>query len=367
MARLILKRYTYLLPVLLVLLTLFSSCRRERQEKDVKRMKEYSTSKKYPSKFADESLERWKQQVPDIQDVKIKSTADGSMQPSLFYTSNTTGKRPLLVMLHSWSSEYLQLVSVPFAKWAMKYDWAFIHPNYRGKFNNPDAMASDLAIQDIVDAVNYAKQNSEIDESRIYIMGSSGGAMTALVAAGKHPEIWAGVVAWVPVYDLVDWYAFSQNYPHRDYNRHVVAACGGEPLPGTPAAEECKRRSPSMYLQNAKGVPIFLAGGTEDVLVPVSHTIRAFNVLAAPEDTISKADMEYLDEEQQLPDDLKETSDEFKYFGGSDPDVVFARQSGDVRLVLFKGVHDMAYNPGLLWLNEQRKKITAPATSTAKR
>ena len=59
--------------------------------------------------------------------------------------------------------------------------------------------------------------------------------MTALVAAGRHPEIWAGVVAWVPVFDLVDWYAFSQNYPHRDYNRHVVAACGGEPLPGTPA------------------------------------------------------------------------------------------------------------------------------------
>ncbi|MET3540744.1 acetyl esterase/lipase [Pontibacter aydingkolensis] len=361
------KPYTYLLPLLLLALTLLSSCRQERKERKVKRMKEYSTSKKYPAKFADESLAKWKQQVPDIKKVEIKSTADGTMQPSLFYTSNTTGKRPLLVMLHSWSSEYLQLVSIPFAKWAMKYDWAFIHPNYRGKFNRPEAMASSLAIQDIVDAVNYAKQNTEIDDSRIYIMGSSGGAMTALVAAGKNPEIWAGVVAWVPVYDLVDWYAFSQNYPHRDYNRHVVAACGGEPLPGTPAAEECRRRSPSMYLHNARGVPVLLAGGTEDVLVPVSHTIRAFNVLAAPSDTISKEHMEYIDEEQQLPEELKETSDEFKYFGDTDPEIVFARQSGDVRLVLFKGVHDMAYNPGLLWLNEQRKKPPVPVTNTAKK
>lgn len=329
-------------------------------------MNEYSTSKKHPAKFADESLAKWQKDVPAIQKVNIKSSADDTEQPALFYTSETTGKRPLLVMLHSWSSEYLQVVSIPFAQWAMKYDWAFIHPNYRGKFDNPDAMASELAVQDIVDAVNYAKAHAEIDESRIYILGSSGGAMTALVTAGKHPDIWAGVVAWVPVYDLVDWYAFSQYYPHRHYNTDIVAACGGEPLPGTAAAEECKRRSPSTYIQNVKGVPVFLATGLQDVLVPVSHTIRAFNALAYSKDTISQAQMDTLDKKQKLPDELKNTSDKIKYFGGSDPKALFARQSGDVRLVIFEGVHDMAYNPGLLWLNEQRKK-GVDSTASAKR
>lgn len=345
-------------------LTLFSSCRQERQEKAVERMNHYSTSKKYPSRFADESLAKWQKAVPGIQEVRIKSTADGDMQPALFYTSETSGKRPLLVMLHSWSSEYLQEVSIPFAEWSVKYDWAFIHPNYRGKFNKPEAMASDLAIQDIVDAVNYAKEHAEIDESRIYILGSSGGAMTALVAAGRHPEIWAGVVAWVPVYDLVDWYAFSQYYPHRDYNRHVVTACGGEPLPGTPAAQECLRRSPVTYINNVKGIPVFLAAGIEDVLVPVSHTLRAFNALAQPSDTISREQMQFIDKQQKLPEELKTTSDGVKYFSGSDPNVIFTRQSGDVRLVLFEGVHDMAYSPGLLWLNEQRKK-QIPASGAA--
>ncbi|MDX5480155.1 MAG: prolyl oligopeptidase family serine peptidase [Hymenobacteraceae bacterium] len=354
------KHHTVLISYLLVFLTLFSSCdgferRKERKEKEVARMEEYTTSKAYPSKFADESFEKWKKEIPDIQEVSIKSTADGSMQPALFYSSNSSGKRPLLVMLHSWSSEYLQEVSIPFAEWSMEYDWAFIHPNFRGKFDNPEAMASDLAIQDIVDAVNYAKQHAEIDSSRVYILGSSGGAMTALVAAGKHPDIWAGVVAWVPVFDLVDWYAFSQNYPHRDYNDHIVTACGGEPIPGTAAAEECKRRSPSTYIDNAKDVPVFLAHGVEDVLVPVDHSIRAFNILAAPEDTISQEHVEYILEEQALPPDLKETSHTIKYFDDGDPEVVFARQSQNVRLVLFKGVHDMAYNPGLLWLNEQTR------------
>lgn len=359
------KKNAILTLFLLSFLAMFSACRKERQEKEVERMEQFTTSKKYPFKFTDESLEKWKEQIPEIQKVDIKSTADGVMQPALFYTSKTTGPRPLLVMLHSWSSEYLQVKSIPLALWSKEYDWAFIHPNYRGRFDNPDAMASDLAIQDIVDAVNYAKQHAEIDTNRIYILGSSGGAMTALVAAGRHPDIWAGVVAWVPVFDLVDWYAFSQYYPHRDYNRHVVAACGGEPLPGTPAAEECKRRSPSTYIRNAKDIPIFLAHGTEDVLVPPDHSIRPFNILANPQDTISQADIDYLLKEQKLPESLAESSQPNKYFGPSDPEVVFVRQSNKVRLVLFVGQHDMAYNPGLLWLNEQRKGGTPAAIPAA--
>ena len=31
-------------------------------------------------------------------------------------------------------------------------------------------------------------------------------------------------------------------------------------------------------------------------------------------------------------------------------------QSNNVRLVLFEGVHDMVYNPGLLWMQEQERK-----------
>lgn len=319
------------------------------------RMDEYTTSKQYPAKFADESIEKWKEQIPEIREIRIKSTIDGDEQPALFYTSETTGPRPLLVMLHSWSSEYLQQVSIPFALWSKEYDWAFMHPNYRGKFDKPEAMASDLAIQDLIDAVNYAKANAEIDESRIYILGSSGGAMTALVAAGRHPDIWAGVMAWVPVFDLVDWYEFSQYYPHRDYNTHIVTACGGEPLPGTPAAEEAKRRSPSTYIHNAKDVPIFLAHGTVDVLVPPDHSIRAFNILAEPSDTISQKEIDYLLKEQALPEGMEGITNRDKYFGSKDPKVLFMRESANVRLVLFEGVHDMAYNPGLLWLNEQQK------------
>ena len=36
-------------------------------------------------------------------EILIKSTMDGTMQPSLFYKSESNEKRPLLVGLHTWS------------------------------------------------------------------------------------------------------------------------------------------------------------------------------------------------------------------------------------------------------------------------
>ena len=280
---------------------------------------------------------------------------DGKKEPALFYASNSERKKPLLVVLHSWSSEYLQEVSVPYAIWARRYDWAFIQPNYRGAFDNPEAMASDVAVQDIIDAVNFAKGNANIDESRIYLVGSSGGAMTALLAASKRPDIWAGVAAWVPVYNLVDWYAFTTQYPERYYLGNVACACGGIPVPGSVAAEECTRRSPSSYLSQAKGVPVFLAHALTDVLVPVSHSVRAFNVLAQPQDTISEAQIRHMIFQKELPPDM-ESDAKSPYFSGKDPKVLFTRNSENLHFVIYDGVHDMAYNPSLLWLSEQQKE-----------
>ena len=48
-----------------------------------------------------------------------------------------------------------------------------------------------------------------------------------------------------------------------------------------------------------------------------------------------------------------------QYFREADPKVVFVRQSNNARLVLFEGVHDMVYNPGLLWMQEQQRRPAA--------
>lgn len=326
------------------------------QEKRPKprRAEDFTTARKYAT-FGAENFSAWQSQVPYVKNIGIPSSMDGQVDSVLYYDSNSQKKKPLLVVLHSWSTRYLQQASIPFALWAREKDWVFISPNFRGIFDNPQAMASDLAIQDIMDAVAYAKKHANIDTSRIYVVGSSGGAMTALVVAGRYPETWAGVMAWVPVFDIAAWYKWNSYFPIRKYNAQIEAALGGNPLTDEKAAEEARRRSPITYITRAKKVPIFLAHGILDELVQPDHSIKAFNMLAKPKDRLTPSQIKYILKHKALPADLPGASDS-TYFRKVDPKVFFVRESNNARLVLFEGVHDMVYNAGLQWLAEQQRK-----------
>ena len=101
-------------------------------------------------------------------------------------------------------------------------------------------------------------------------------------------------------------------------------------------------------------MPIFLAHGILDQLVQPDHSINAFNMLAKPEDRITPEQIKYILKNRALPEELK-GAHESSYFREADPKVVFVRESNNARLVLFEGVHDMVYNPGLLWMQEQQQ------------
>jgi predicted esterase len=297
----------------------------------------------------------WKKAVPGVKSVSIKSTADETMQPAIFYDSGSKRSKPLLLVLHSWSADYQQQFSIPYGMWAVRNDWVFIHPDYRGEYTNPDATASEKAIRDILDALEYARRHADIDPNRIYIAGFSGGGMTTLIMVGRYPEIWAGAVAWVPVYDLTAWYRTTRESSH-DYSEHIANSCGGPPHPGSEAEKECLKRSPVSYLKNAagKGVPVYIGTGIRDPFVPPSHAIRAFNDLADPKDRISEQDIEFISTHQALPPLLSGTYTDPLY-DDADIELVFERKSVDVTLKIFDGKHDVIYNAGLVWLSEQRK------------
>lgn len=253
-------------------------------------------------------LKAWKRAVPQVTAVTIRSTYDNTSQRALFYNSGSGRKKPLLLVLHSWSEDYRQMYGIPYGIWAVKNDWVLMHPDFRGTFAKPKATGSEAAVRDILDAVDYAKEYARIDESRIYVTGFSGGAMATLIMVGRYPEIWAGAVAWVPVYDLVEWYKTTRHATH-DYSRQIASSCGGLPLPGTGAAEECRKRSPASYLKNAKGrgVKVYIATGIDDRFVPPSHTLNAFNDLAGEADRISAADIRHISSKRSLPRHLAGT------------------------------------------------------------
>lgn len=300
----------------------------------------------------------WKQVVPEVREVTITSSADGSAQPALFHAPRTGPRseaRPLLVVLHSWSVDYLDRASTPYGLWAVRNGWVFVHPDYRGRFDRPEATGSELAVHDILDAVAYARAHAEVDPERIYLVGYSGGAMAALTMAGRHPELWAGVVAWVPVFDLGQWHAEIRE-SHPRYAREIRDSCGGEPSPGSKAARECRRRSPSAHLAGArgKGVRVLISAGIEDPLVSPAHALAAFNVLAAEQDRFSARQIRQIAEQRALPAELDGAFEDSRYEEAGRP-LLLRRSSGQATLHLYRGRHDVIYNAGLLWLADQHR------------
>ncbi len=272
-------------------------------------------------------------------DIEYISKVDGSRQHMLFHDAGSAEKKPLLVGLHQWSSGYLtDKISAEYLRLCESYGWAFIFPNFRGPNRSPDAMGSSKAVADIADAVEHAKTLCAVDETRIYLAGISGGGHMALLAAALLPDIWAGVTAWVPIFDIADWWQqCSANTTYKKYADMIELSAGGAPLPGTPALEECRKRSASSCLTSPVPFMLDINGGLFDGRegsVPFTHSLKAFNAAAREEDRIPEADIAAFYETQQAP---YPTDCADALYGDTPP--VFRKVSGSVRVTIFKGGH----------------------------
>ena len=63
------------------------------------------------------NLPSWPTQVSQI---KYISSADSTFQPALFYRPQMKKAVPLLVALHTWSGDYTQKMSIPYAQWCIE-------------------------------------------------------------------------------------------------------------------------------------------------------------------------------------------------------------------------------------------------------
>lgn len=299
------------------------------------------------SSYSAQGLTRWQRSIEAIEDIRITSTADGTEQAALWLAPQGQDK-PLIVALHSWSTPYLQHASIPFALFAEENGWAFIAPNFRGRYDDADAVGSDLAVQDVADAIDFAAAQDGVDGRRVLVVGFSGGGMMSLLVAGRLPDKVSAVAAYTAPYDLVDFYRVSGG---SHYRNDLYRACGGDPRNVGDAQDECLARSPKTYLDAAReaGVAVFLGQGISDTLLPPSHSAMAFNQLADPEDRLTDEQVESM-RRRRIPTELQEEIDAAAFFfADDDPRLVFARQSAEVWFVLFRGGHDMVYAPALRW------------------
>ncbi len=295
----------------------------------------------------------------DAKTVWYRSSADNTFQPAVFFDPGDSKPVPLLVGLHTWSADYKQ-ANIYFVKGAKDKGWAVICPDFRGSNTKPSACGSDLAVADIVSAVEYMKRRVSIDSDRIYLMGMSGGGYASMLMAGRHPEIWAGVCSWVGISDLAAWHAETESQG-LNYCKHLEAVCGGKPGDSTAVDEQYRHRSAKTWLHRASDVPLSINHGIHDghrkASVPVSQSLNAFNILAEGNKRLSTAQIQYICREEKIPPELQCEKETDPLYGKQV--VLFRRSSRNVRVTIFEGGHGGAPEAGIEWLSRQYRNKPA--------
>ncbi len=105
----------------------------------------------------------------DFTQVEIKSSFDGKVQKAVFYKTILSEPQPLIVSLHTWSGDYSQ--EDPLSEEIVLRSWNYIHPDFRGPNNNPEACGSVKVVSDIDDVMRFAIKNANVDTTEVHIIG----------------------------------------------------------------------------------------------------------------------------------------------------------------------------------------------------
>lgn len=285
--------------------------------------------------------------------IEVESSVDESAQPSYLIlpeSFETKGPaRPIVVSLHSWSYGVEQ-------RWPDLEElvgdrgWIYLFPDFRGRNDKIEACASDIARQDVIDALDWVIQHYPIDRDRVYVTGVSGGGFMTLAMVASYPSRWTAASAWVPLSDLRAWYDFHAGDPYGEMTRQCV---GGDPAQDGSVAAEMERRSPLHQLANASGVPLDIAAGRFDghdgAPIPVWHSLAAFNVLAeaAGEPQVTAQEIAELTRHDPHLDHPTESDVvEDTSFGRA---IYLRRHAGQARVTIFDGAHESIATAAIAW------------------
>lgn len=304
------------------------------------------------------------QQVPPLVEVRVKSSVDGTAQPSLIWGPQAALVKPtpMLVFLHSWSGDYRQKNRT----WqfeAYRRGWIFLHPNFRGRNDNPAACGSLKARRDVLDAIDYAIAHYKVDTTRIYLAGSSGGGHMTLLMSAYYPERFSAASAWVGISNLAEWYRFhTRNGKRGRYAEMTARSCGGAPGASPKIDAEYKARSPIYHLHRVGDLPIDIAAGVKDGKtgsVPIMHSLNAFNAIAkaGKHKPVSPREIEELWKRGRLSNPQPGDTGVDSTYGRT---IFLRRKAGPARITIFDGGHEGIAKAGVAWLARQRRATKRP-------
>ncbi len=242
--------------------------------------------------FSNTVFSKEKKQWPvECKKVEIISSVDQNIQPAYFFRAKPDQPRPLVVRLHAWSSDYSKVDGV--SQLCIDNDYNYIHPNFRGPNNRPEACGSPLVISDIDDAIDYAIKNANVDTTQIHIVGGSGGGYATLLCYMKIKHPVKTFTAWASITNLVDYYyqCNGRREKYEKYIHYLEQATSGMPVDGFKPyfdKKEAIKRSPVFMdtpVKERKNSKLFIYHGIHDGClggdVPFTHSLKMFNKIVS--------------------------------------------------------------------------------------
>jgi len=212
--------------------------------------------------------------APMWQDIKYGSHPPNELwakvQLPIGYTPDTP--RPLVVVLHGWSSDVASASTNALLDYAMAANekgWLLVAPQIVGQHSASIGIQSDM-----MQVINYMKQNYAVDHRRIYITGTSMGAGIAAVVAAKYPDVFAALAEERGPTDLIEWY-YDAKQNSATYNSVMYNEIGDPQL----TSFEYLRRSARQLAVNLKHVPVLITHPLSDQIVFVKHGQQFRNAL----------------------------------------------------------------------------------------
>ena len=270
--------------------------------------------------------------------VDIKSTMDNNIQKAYCYKSKSNKPKPLIVSLHTWSGYYYQKDDL--AKLCQQKDLNYIHPDFRGANWTKDACCSDLALNDIDDAITFAINNFNVDTTKIYVIGVSGGGYATLSTFMKSKHKISKFSAWASISDLIAWYHES-SIRKSNYAQNILDCTSSKKGLNIECA---KHKSPIYWdtptdkLKNSK---LFIYAGIYDGIqgsVPITHSINFYNKILT--DLSISDTSKFISANEKLR--LLEFRKPLGEFGNiADRKIFLKKNIENLSITIFEGEHEM--------------------------
>jgi pimeloyl-ACP methyl ester carboxylesterase len=271
--------------------------------------------------------------------VKIKSELDRQEQKAYFFKTKSTKKRPLVVSLHTWGGSYSQ--HDEFAQLCVKHDLNYIHPDFRGPNNSTWACCSNFALNDIDESIKYALSNSNVDTSRIFVVGASGGGYAAICTFMKSRYKINCISAWASITDLISFYEHCLITDSSIVEDILLCT---ESKNGVLNLDSAKSRSPMYWpspIWKTSNSKLFLYAGINDGIVgtvPFIHSVNFYNKLLS--DLAVSDSSRYVTDKEKL--ELLEFRKPLKDYGKiSNRNICLLKEYMGVKLVIFDGGHEI--------------------------